>query len=211
MPPAPGQKGTGKKGAGAIRQRSRNTTPSSGPPMASLPSIETADAEYLDLRVDVFRNLGYDDLVDQSASNAVIPDSKNLDGMIARLQRLQETIEKRSNFCDRSMRLLAQARKHHRIEEITETRSQDERGRTDDEEREKRANKKKRKLNDTLAPEDAKHGSSPTMVPTNFNECLPRLLGRFVSSTLFLPFGRQAFRFSISFRGVKSSCLPTLN
>jgi hypothetical protein len=47
------------------------------------------------------------------------------------------------------------------MDEISESRSQDERGRTDDEEVEKRAKKKKRKLGDSLAPEDAKLGSYP--------------------------------------------------
>jgi transcriptional adapter 3 len=158
MPPASSQKGTGKKGAGAIRQRSRNTTPSSVPPAANLPSADRIEVEYLELQAEVFRNLIYDDLVDQTASNAVIPDSKSLDGMIARLETLKEIIDRRTNFCDRSMRLLAQARKHHRMDEIVESKSQDERSRTDDEDREKRANKKKRKLVDALAPEEAKHG-----------------------------------------------------
>jgi transcriptional adapter 3 len=159
MPPAPSQKGTGKKaGSGVMRQRSRNTTPSSVPPGANLPPIETVDTEYLELRVEQFRQLVYDDLVDHSSNNALIPDSKSLDGMIARLQRLQETIDRRSNFCDRGMRILAATRKH-RVDDIVETKKDEDRMRTTDDEREqKRSNKKKRKAADTLAPQDANLG-----------------------------------------------------
>lgn len=159
MAPGSSQKGTGKKGgAGVIRQRSRNTTPSSVPPSASLPSIDIILVEYLDMKVESFRNLTSDDLIDQSASNAMIPDSKSLDGMISRLMRLQESVEKRSNFCDRSMRMLADLRKHARLDEIvSDTRRDDERVRTDDE-RDRKANKKKRK-HDALASQDSNLGT----------------------------------------------------
>lgn len=150
MPPG-SQKGTGgKKGAGAMRQRSRNTTPSSVPATASLPPIETYDTEYLELRIERFRALTADDVVDQGVSNAMMPDAKSLDGMVARLQRLANTIELRSNFYDKGMRSLATARKN-RVDEA------DEAGRTDDEEREKKP-RKKRKAPDSLAPQDARPG-----------------------------------------------------
>lgn len=150
MPPAASQKGTGKKaGPGAMRQRSRNTTPSSVVPSASLPPIEAVDTEYLELRVEQFRNLNYDDLVDQGASNAVMPDSKSLDGMIARLQRLQETIDRRSNFCDRGMRILASTRKQYvDVDEPAEPAAKAE----GDGKKTGKTNKKKRKAADTLAP-----------------------------------------------------------
>ncbi|WYZ44275.1 hypothetical protein EsH8_VII_000711 [Colletotrichum jinshuiense] len=151
MPPAASQKGTGKKaGPGAMRQRSRNTTPSSVVPSASLPPIEAVDTEYLELRVEQFRNLNYDDLVDQGASNAVMPDSKSLDGMIARLQRLQETIDRRSNFCDRGMRILASTRKQY-VNDVEE--STNDAGKAEGEGKKTgKTNKKKRKAADTLAP-----------------------------------------------------------
>jgi transcriptional adapter 3 len=156
MPPASSQKGTGKKGgAAAVRQqpRSRNTTPSSLPPTASLPPIETQETETLDLRFDVFRNLTYEDLVDSGASTAVIPDSKALDGIVARLQRLGESIEKRGNYCDRGMRLLAANRRTRMDEMAAEGRREDERRQreAEDEERERKANKKKRKATENLA------------------------------------------------------------
>jgi len=148
------------------RQRSRNTTPSSVPtaPTASLPPVETIQTEHLDLPFDLFRNLTYEDLVDQPASNAVIPDSKSLDGIIARLTRLQETIEKRGSFCDRGMRLLASNRRT-RMDELAAERSREEerlrREAADDEERERKANKankKKRKATENLAPQDTNTG-----------------------------------------------------
>ncbi|KAJ0321753.1 hypothetical protein Brms1b_002452 [Colletotrichum noveboracense] len=154
MPPAASQKGTGKKaGPNAMRQRSRNTTPSSVVPSASLPPIEAVDTDYLELRVEQFRNLNYDDLVDQGASNAVIPDSKSLDGMIARLQRLQETIDRRSNFCDRGMRILASTRKQY-INDVDEDAKEGVKAEGDSKKTGK-TNKKKRKAADTLAPQDA--------------------------------------------------------
>ena len=149
------------------RQRSRNTTPSSVPPTASLPPIESAQTDYLDLTFDLFRNITYEDLVDQSASNAVIPDSKSLDGIITRLQRLQDTIEKRGTYCDRGMRLLA-ANRRTRMDEIAAERSREEerlrREAADEEERERKANKankKKRKATENLAPQDSNIGRFP--------------------------------------------------
>src|SRR4051812_24861350 len=104
MPPGTSQ---AKKGGIAMaRQRSRNTTPLSTSPTASLPPVETVETEYLELKFDLFRNITYEDLVDPSASNAVIPDSKSLDGIVSRLQRLQDLVEKRGTFCDRGMRVL---------------------------------------------------------------------------------------------------------
>ena len=75
MPPGSSQKGTGKKNSAAIQKQSRNTTPA---PVAtaSLPPQDVYDPDYLNTRVILFRNLTYDDMVDQSASNATIPDSK---------------------------------------------------------------------------------------------------------------------------------------
>lgn len=165
MPPASSQKGTGKKGgAAAVRQppRSRNTTPSSLPATASLPPIETQETETLDLRFDVFRNLTYEDLVDSGATTAVIPDSKALDGIVTRLQRLGESIEKRGNYCDRGMRLLAANRRTRMDEMAAEGRREDERRQreAEDEERERKANKKKRKATEHLASSASNAGQS---------------------------------------------------
>jgi len=164
-PSSSSQKGPGKKaGASAIRQqqqqqqqrdRSRNTTPSAVPPSASLPPIEDVETETLDLRFELFRNLTYEDMVDPSTSNTATPDSKSLDGIISRLQKLGDTIEKRGLNCDRGMRLLAKNRKA-RIDELAVERGREEERRqkeADEEDREQRkSNKKKRKATENLAP-----------------------------------------------------------
>lgn len=160
MPPAPSQKGTGKKGgSGIVRQRSRNTTPSAGPPpaagTANIPPIETIETEFLDLRLESVRSISYEDLADSSASNAVIPDSKSLDGLITRLGKLHDIIEHRGQFCDRGMRLVAGQRKTHFDEMAASGRREEERSREDEE---KKANKKKRKANDSLAPQETNAG-----------------------------------------------------
>ncbi|KUI70701.1 Chromatin-remodeling complexes subunit NGG1 [Cytospora mali] len=158
MAPASSQKGTGKKGAGAIaRQRSRNTTPSSVPPPASLPPIETKQTEYLDLNYDSFRNITFEDIVDQNASNSGMPDTRNIDGIMTRLQRLSETLERRHNFCDRGMRLMVPILRTRIDEERTREEERLRQEAADDEERARKANKankKKRKAADTLAPND---------------------------------------------------------
>ncbi|KAK4042250.1 hypothetical protein C8A01DRAFT_33750 [Parachaetomium inaequale] len=165
MAPSSSQKGTGKKGgaASAIRQqqhqqnqqqRSRNTTPGPAPPSASLPPFETVETETIELRFDVFRNLAFEDMVDAPASNTLIPDAKSLDGILARLQRLGDVIEKRGTHCDRGMRLLAQSRRQ-RMDELAMERGREEERRqreAEDGERERKSNKKKRKGADTLAP-----------------------------------------------------------
>lgn len=172
MAPSSSQKGTGKKAgsaASAIRshqqhsqqQRSRNTTPGPAgiPPtsstsvsvsVASLPPIETVETETLDLRFDTFRNVTFEDLVDPAAASALIPDSKSLDGIISRLQRLADIIEKRGANCDRGMRLLAQTRRQ-RLDELAVERGREEERRQAEADDEKKANKKKRKA-DSLAP-----------------------------------------------------------
>lgn len=166
MPPVSSQKGTGKKGgAGAIRQqpRSRNTTPSAVPPStANLPAIEVSELETLSLRFDLFRNITFEDLVDQGASTALIPDSRALDGIVSRLKRLGELIDKREEFCDKGMRLLAANRKTRMDEMAAERGQEDERRQreAEDEERERKATKKKRKVTESLAPQASNIGQS---------------------------------------------------
>ncbi|KAL7620486.1 Transcriptional regulator [Parahypoxylon ruwenzoriense] len=159
MPPGPSQKGTGKKNANVIGKRSRNTTPMSSIPStsiapASIPPVDIIETEFLDLRLESVRAITYDDLVDSNASNAVIPDSKSLDGLITRLGKLNEIIERRGTWCDKGMRLVAAQRKSH-YDEMASTGRRDDARREGDDDSEKRANKKKRKVNDNLAPGDA--------------------------------------------------------
>lgn len=191
MAPSSSQKGTGKKGgASAIRQqqhqhqqRSRNTTPGPAPPaVASLPPFETVETETIDLRFDVFRNLTFEDMVDPPASTTLIPDAKSLDGILTRLQRLGDVIEKRGTCCDRGMRLLAQNRRQ-RMDELALERGREEERRqreADGEERERKANKKKRKGADSLTAHGGKIGR---LFPCFLASCKPSLL--FTPSLLF--------------------------
>ncbi|KAK6949341.1 hypothetical protein Daesc_009416 [Daldinia eschscholtzii] len=155
MPPNPSQKGTGKKNAGAIGKRSRNTTPmSSLPSNASIPPVDIIETEFLDLRLESVRTITYDDLIDSTTSNAVIPDSKSLDGLITRLGKLNEIVDRRGTWCDKGMRLVAAQRKIH-YDEMASSGRRDDARREGDDDTERRANKKKRKGNDSLAPGDA--------------------------------------------------------
>lgn len=166
MAPSSSQKGTGKKGgASAIRQqqqqqqqRSRNTTPGPAPPSASLPPFETVETETIELRFDIFRNLTFEDMVDTPSLNSLIPDSKSLDGIITRLQRLGDAIEKRGTHCDRGMRLLAQTRRQRMDELAMERGREAERRQREADDGERKSNKKKRKGADTLAPHDRNTG-----------------------------------------------------
>lgn len=153
MPPGPSQKGTGKKNSAAMQKQSRNTTPAPAAGTASLPPPEAYDPDYLNTRVIIFRNLTYDDLVDQSASNATVPDSKSLDGMIDRLKNLTNIMEKRSTFYDRGMRHLADERKK-RPDDY-------DRARVEGEQEGKRP-KHKRKKTDALSAPDANTGMAPS-------------------------------------------------
>ncbi|KAM4058603.1 histone acetyltransferases subunit 3 domain-containing protein [Hirsutella rhossiliensis] len=144
MPSGPGQSGPGKKNAGLPKQ-SRNSTPAPAP--ASLPPQEFYDPDYLNTRVILFQNLKYDDLVDQGASNATVPDSKSVDAMLDKLKSLVNIMEKRSTFYDRGMRHLADERKK----------------RPDDydhvEPEGKRTKHKRKKGSESLAPGDADQSS----------------------------------------------------
>ncbi|KAH6990926.1 histone acetyltransferases subunit 3-domain-containing protein [Ilyonectria sp. MPI-CAGE-AT-0026] len=160
MPPGgPGQKGTGKKNSAAMQKQSRNTTPApaataAAAGTASLPPQEFYDPDYLNTRVILFRNLTYDDLVDQSASNATVPDSKSLDGMIERLKSLTNIMEKRSTFYDRGMRHLADERKKRPTEDY-------DRGRAEGEQEGKRPKHKRKKTDSLAAPDGNVERSSP--------------------------------------------------
>lgn len=140
-----GQKGTGKKGGGAMAKASRTSTPV--PPTASLPAQTAYDPDFLPARVVVFEDsISYDDLVDAGASNATVPDSRSIDAMLSKLKDLVVAMEKRSNFYDRGMRFLADERKK----------------RPDDyggEEEVRRSKHKRKKASDSLAPpEGGSHG-----------------------------------------------------
>lgn len=142
-----------------MQKQSRNTTPApaataAAAGTASLPPQEFYDPDYLNTRVILFRNLTYDDLVDQSASNATVPDSKSLDGMIERLKSLTNIMEKRSTFYDRGMRHLADERKKRPTEDY-------DRGRAEGEQEGKRPKHKRKKTDSLAAPDGNVERSSP--------------------------------------------------
>ncbi|KOS18993.1 Chromatin-remodeling complexes subunit NGG1 [Escovopsis weberi] len=144
MAPASGQKGTGKKNSAAMQKQSRNSTPVPLPTSA-LPPQEFYDPDYLNTRVILFANLTYDDLVDQSASVAPLPDSRSIDAMLDKLKSLVGIMEKRSTFYDRGMRYLADERKK-RPDDYDKMRI--------DGEQEGKKPKSRRKKGDSLAPND---------------------------------------------------------
>ncbi|KAI0126351.1 histone acetyltransferase subunit 3 [Xylariales sp. AK1849] len=189
MPPAPSQKGTGKKGSGIVRQRSRNTTPSSGPPPSSasgFPPVEIIETEFLELRLQSVRSISIDDLGDLSASNAAIPDSKSLDGLIGRLTKLHDLIEARGQLCDRGMRSVSGQRKAHVNEMVDSARGTDEGTRRED--GEKKASKKKRKANDSLAPQDRNIDRAS---PLRESSSKPRKLSRDSASSSLSPVAKE--------------------
>ncbi|TGJ87856.1 hypothetical protein E0Z10_g937 [Xylaria hypoxylon] len=162
MPPAPSQKGTGKKASGGKAQRSRNTTPMSSLPTsttttttaASIPPVELLESELFDVKYEQVRNILYDDIIDQSTSNAVIPDSKILDALLLKLEKLHDLIERRGNWCDKAMRLIVTEKKGHHVNELQLTNKPEPRKEGAPQDGEKKPNKKKRKVNDSLAPGD---------------------------------------------------------
>ncbi|KAG0651654.1 Chromatin-remodeling complexes subunit NGG1 [Hyphodiscus hymeniophilus] len=173
-----GQKGTGKKGRDVRQSRSRNTTPSLVGARTSLPPTDSGETAYLELPIQQFR--ASDDVVVENYS-ASIPNSKDLEGLLERLQKLIDVVDTRGQVCDRGMRLLAQARKD-RTEEIENERRDEERKErskrdaAEEEERSKaKANKKERKDKRPLthgahglAPQDGSNlDSSPIRDPTN--------------------------------------------
>ncbi|KAJ6442845.1 histone acetyltransferase subunit 3-like protein [Purpureocillium lavendulum] len=141
------QSGPGKKNA-AMSKQSRNSTPAP----ASLPPTEFYDPDYLNTRVILFSNLTYDDLVDQGASNATVPDSKSVDVMLDKLKSLTSIMEKRSTFYDRGMRHLADERKK---------RPDDDYMRVDGEQEGKKHKHKRKKGSDSQGLGDGGEQSSP--------------------------------------------------
>ncbi|KAI1421392.1 histone acetyltransferases subunit 3-domain-containing protein [Xylaria sp. FL1777] len=169
MPPAPSQKGTGKKASGAKAQRSRNTTPMSSLPSAStntstanaaaaaasIPPVELLESDLFDVKYEHMRSILSDDILDPSTSNAVIPDSKTLEALLSKLEKLHDLIERRGNWCDKAMRLIVAEKKGHHVNELQSTTSKSDKRRDGaSQDSEKKPNKKKRKATENLAPGD---------------------------------------------------------
>ncbi|KAI0539569.1 histone acetyltransferases subunit 3-domain-containing protein [Xylaria digitata] len=167
MPPAPSQKGTGKKASGGKAQRSRNTTPMSSLPTststttaaaaaaaASIPPVELLESELFDVKYEHVRNILYDDIIDQSTSNAVIPDSKTLDALLLKLEKLSDLIDRRGSWCDKAMRLIVTEKKGHLANELQSVSKAESRKEGASHDGGGKPNKKKRKANESLAPGD---------------------------------------------------------
>ncbi|KAH8813295.1 hypothetical protein F5884DRAFT_332732 [Xylogone sp. PMI_703] len=158
MPSLPSQKGTGKKGRDVRQSRSRNTTPSlSGTLSTTIPQTDASETSYLELPVASFRTAS-EDILEQYAS--AIPNSKELESLMERLQKVMDAVESRGSVCDRGMRLLAQLRKD-RLEEIESDRRRDEerkenlkRDAADEDERDRKANKIKKRKDGSKGRED---------------------------------------------------------
>lgn len=165
MPALPPQKGTGKKGRDVRQSRSRNTTPSlSGTFNTVVPQTDASETSYLELPVASFSTAS-EDTLDQYGS--AIPNSKELESLMERLQKVMDAVEKRGEICDRGMRLLAKMRKE-RLEEIESDRRLDEerkeilkRDAADEEDRDRKANKIKKRKDGSKGREDkiSSHGA----------------------------------------------------
>lgn len=149
MAPGSSQKGTGKKNS-AMQKQSRNPTPVPAALPASLPPQEFYDPDFLNTRVILFRNLTVDDLVDQAAANAAVPDAKSLEVMLEKLKTLNSIVEKRNTFYDRGMRHLAEEKKKRP--------DNYDRVKGDGDQEGKRSKHKRKKASDSLAPPDGNHG-----------------------------------------------------
>ncbi|OAA62662.1 transcriptional regulator [Niveomyces insectorum RCEF 264] len=152
---AAGASSSSSSAAAAGGAASSSVPPAPPVATASLPPITGQDLEYLELRFEVFGSLAYDDLVDAGAGTGTsIPDSRSIDGIVARLKRLQGIADDRGSSYDRGMRLLSQSRRTRMDEAAAERSREEERlqraGLPTDEDHQRRANKKKRK-----APPDA--------------------------------------------------------
>ncbi|KAI9743510.1 MAG: Transcriptional regulator [Claussenomyces sp. TS43310] len=148
MPPQAGQKGTKKKGGRDARtSRSRNTTPISISGQGIPASSNSEESAYTEMRMKPYVGAAYDEIIEQQPGSS-IPDSKALDALLDRLNRLLDAVESRNKVGDRGMRQLAALRKE-RLEEIEVERRDEERRerirRDDEEERSKKAVSKKKK------------------------------------------------------------------
>ncbi|KAL3423517.1 Chromatin-remodeling complexes subunit NGG1 [Phlyctema vagabunda] len=168
MPPS-GQKGLGKKGS-SRRSNSRNTTPSlTGSSTTSLPQASSTESAYLNLPIANFLSFSIDEVVEQHGST--IPSSKDLEGLMERLQRLVEVVGARGDTCDKGMRMLSGLRKERLADLETDRRDDERKDRikrdAEEEERGRKANKIKKKSKDASRPREERplthgaHGLAP--------------------------------------------------
>lgn len=143
----------------AVSALSASATAAAAAAAASLPPIDLLQSELFDIKYEHVRETLYDDIIDQTTSNAVIPDSKTLDALLLKLEKLHDLVERRGSWCDKGMRLTASEKKGHHVNELPPTSSRPE-SRKDRSSQDvgKKPNKKKRKAHESLAPGDQNTG-----------------------------------------------------
>ncbi|KAI9648593.1 Transcriptional regulator [Ciborinia camelliae] len=165
MPPMPGQKGTGKKGRDPRQSRSRNTTPSLvGASSSAVPS-DAGRTPYTQIPISILRTSVADEISEQHAST--IPNSRELESLMQRMDRLAASVDERAAVCDKGMRVLAQSRKERNEELEIEKRDEEqkERMKRDQAEEEERGrhkahkNKKRKDVSSAREERPLTHGA----------------------------------------------------
>lgn len=146
MPPMASQKGTGKKGRDPRQSRSRNTTPSLVGTASSVAPSDAGKTPYTQIPISILRTSVADEIVDQHAS--AIPNSRELEALMQRMERLAASIDERAAVCDKGMRVLAQSRKDRNEELEIEKRDEElkERMRRDQADEDERGRHKAHKI-----------------------------------------------------------------
>ncbi|KAF7910644.1 uncharacterized protein EAF01_002154 [Botrytis porri] len=146
MPPMASQKGTGKKGRDPRQSRSRNTTPSLVGTTSSVAPSDAGKTPYTQIPISILRTSVADEIVDQHAS--AIPNSRELEALMQRMERLAASIDERAAVCDKGMRVLAQSRKDRNEELEIEKRDEElkERMRRDQADEDERGRHKAHKI-----------------------------------------------------------------
>ncbi|CAD6445402.1 fa5a655b-4157-474b-b337-683f9a6406ac [Sclerotinia trifoliorum] len=146
MPPMPGQKGTGKKGRDPRQSRSRNTTPSLVGASSSVVTSDAGKTPYTQIPINILRTSVADEIAEQHTST--IPNSRELEALMQRMERLASSVDERAAVCDKGMRVLAQSRKERNEELEIEKRDEDlkERMKRDLAEEEERGRHKAHKI-----------------------------------------------------------------
>ncbi|KAK6612151.1 transcriptional regulator [Botrytis cinerea] len=140
------QKGTGKKGRDPRQSRSRNTTPSLVGTASSVAPSDAGKTPYTQIPISILRTSVADEIVDQHAS--AIPNSRELEALMQRMERLAASIDERAAVCDKGMRVLAQSRKDRNEELEIEKRDEElkERMRRDQADEDERGRHKAHKI-----------------------------------------------------------------
>ncbi|KAJ8066583.1 hypothetical protein OCU04_005632 [Sclerotinia nivalis] len=146
MPPMPGQKGTGKKGRDPRQSRSRNTTPSLVGASSLVAASDAGKTPYTQIPINILRTSVADEIAEQHTST--IPNSRELEALMQRMERLASSVDERAAVCDKGMRVLAQSRKERNEELEIEKRDEDlkERMKRDVAEEEERGRHKAHKI-----------------------------------------------------------------